>query len=391
MSDLSLADELGQAIDAATDAGADTASTTTTGADTGAGAAATTSTDAAAQAATTTQTADTGDARARDASGRFAKGQDAQSNAKAADTASGAQQAAQDPAQQQAATQQQQAQQQQTQADQAPHTWTAAAKAEWSNLSPILKAEFRKREGDYQRGIEQHRQAAQTGQELMQAIGQDASMLAQQYGSVGRGVRELLNLSGYASRDPMGFITWFAQQRGINLGQQATTGDPVAGQLTQQQLAPLVQQLVQPYVQQISQFQTQFLTAQQRAEQQHQQDINSQIEAFQTAAGADGQPSHPYFELVRGTMGALMDSGNATSMDQAYEMACRAHPEVWATLSAQQQKAADTKRLEDARRAAEDAKRANAANVTGQGAVGMADTSKLSLRDELSAHLDGRV
>ena len=148
---------------------------------------------------------------------------------------------------------------------------------------------------------------------------------------------------------------------------------------------------MQPYQQQLSQVQQQFLTAQQRAELAQQQEAQGHIDAFRTATDEKGQAKHVYFDNVRELMSSFIGSGHAQSIEQAYEMACRAHPEVSKAIATEQQRAADTKRLEEQRRAAEDAKRAGAANVQGQGAVGMADTSKLSLRDELSAQLEGRI
>jgi len=91
---------------------------------------------------------------------------------------------------------------------------------------------------------------------------------------------------------------------------------------------------------------------------------------------------------VRGTMSALIANGEATSLEQAYEMACYANNEVRASLIAQQQSEAEAKRLDEAKRKAAESKRASF-DVSGQGGVGIADTSKLSIADELRSHLRG--
>jgi hypothetical protein len=49
--------------------------------------------------------------------------------------------------------------------------------------------------------------------------------------------------------------------------------------------------------------------------------IALQVESFQTAKGPDGQLKHPYFEDVRPHMAALMQSGQAQTMEEAYEIA----------------------------------------------------------------------
>ena len=43
-------------------------------------------------------------------------------------------------------------------------------------------------------------------------------------------------------------------------------------------------------------------------------------------------PNHPYFENVREDMALLIQNGKATSLQDAYEMACWANPETRAIL-----------------------------------------------------------
>ena len=55
--------------------------------------------------------------------------------------------------------------------------------------------------------------------------------------------------------------------------------------------------------------------------QYEQQQYQSQIEAFQTATNPDGSPKHPYFDAVKATMGSLLSSKQASSLEDAYAMA----------------------------------------------------------------------
>jgi len=48
------------------------------------------------------------------------------------------------------------------------------------------------------------------------------------------------------------------------------------------------------------------------------QSFQAQIEAFQTATNPDGTPKHPYFDAVKATMGSLLQSRQATSLEDAY-------------------------------------------------------------------------
>ena len=90
-------------------------------------------------------------------------------------------------------------------------------------------------------------------------------------------------------------------------------------------------------------------------------------------------------------MASLIQSGHARDLNAAYEMACRANPEVSKVIGAEQQRKAEAQRLQDARKLAEDAKRAKAANAEGQGGVGIADATSKSLRASLEAGYDQMV
>ena len=117
------------------------------------------------------------------------------------------------------------------------------------------------------------------------------------------------------------------------------------------------------------------------------QEISSQITAFQSATNEDGSPKHLYFENVRPLMSAFFANGQAKDLEQAYDMACFANPEVRAALQADMQRSADAQRLEEAKRKTGQAKSASF-NPTGQGGIGIAGATQSSLRDELAAQID---
>src|SRR5690606_34903978 len=58
------------------------------------------------------------------------------------------------------------------------------------------------------------------------------------------------------------------------------------------------------------------------------QQTMSQIDAFRGATNPDGSLKHLYFDNVRPLMATLMQSGQATTLEDAYEIAIHAHPEV---------------------------------------------------------------
>lgn len=104
----------------------------------------------------------------------------------------------------------------------------------------------------------------------------------------------------------------------------------------------------------------------------------------QTIREFAAKPEHRHFPAVRGFMGELMRAGWASDLASAYEMACRAHPEVSKILAAEAEKAANA---EKAKRADEAKRKA----VSVRGAPPMVGNGKVpdSLRGVLEAAFDG--
>jgi len=287
------------------------------------------------------------------------------------------------------------------QADLPPSTYTTAAKAAYLALpkdSP-LRADIKKREADFQKGISQYKQAAEAGTRLMNEIQPYMGIIQSEGGTPERAVKSLLQtayqLRTGTPQQKGQLVMQIAQQYGADLSQfirQPQTGqDGQPAQFDPQSLTPVVSQLLSPLEQKINQIEGRFMTAQQQREQAEQQEALGRIEAFRSAADAKGQPLHPYFDDVRDMMAGLLGSGNAQDLNQAYEMACRAHPEVSKALTAAQQQAQEAQRLENAKRRAAEASRAKVVNASGQGGVGIASPRSNSLEDDLGALYDSQV
>jgi hypothetical protein len=74
----------------------------------------------------------------------------------------------------------------------------------------------------------------------------------------------------------------------------------------------------------------------QTEEQAAQNGLLGQVEAFRAATNPDGSLKHLYFDNVRELMGDLLDSKRAKSLEDAYEMATHADPEVRKLVTAAQ-------------------------------------------------------
>ena len=235
----------------------------------------------------------------------------------------------------------------QTEVVSAPNTWKKEAAAHFAALPAEVRTEIAKREADFHKGIEQYRQAATFAQTMEKAITPYAATLQSLGITPDKAVAELM-ASDHRLRygrpdEKLATIRGLAQHYGVDLSQFAQT------EQQQQYVDPNVAAL-QQQVQQLTQhLQNQQLTGQQQV----QESLNSEIQAF----AAD--PSHSHFESVKGHMAALLQAGQAKDLPDAYEQATYANPVTRAAVL-QQQAAAQR---EEASKAAKAAKTSASINV----------------------------
>lgn len=109
---------------------------------------------------------------------------------------------------------------------------------------------------------------------------------------------------------------------------------------------------------QLSELQNRLQAQDHQRQQQEDQNLRSQIDAFAS------QPGHEHFEKVKVRMGALLDSGEAKDLEDAYQQATWSHPEIRSTLVEAQTRAAEEKRIAEQKALSERARSA-AVSVTG--------------------------
>jgi len=271
-----------------------------------------------------------------------------------------------------------------------PATWSAGAKAIYSTLPEVARKEIAKREQDYARGIQQHAEAAKGYNTLMREFQPYEAMIRAENGTPEIAIRSLLQtayqLRSGTPQDRGNLVMQIARQFGADLTPhlQGRQEQPDGQNLSQVQT--LVQQMVAPHLQKIQSWEQQQAQAQQNQHMQLEQETKGQIEAFQSATNEDGSPKHLYFENVKGLMSAYFANGQAQSLEQAYDMACWANPEVRAALQADMQRSAEAQRLAEAKRKAQEAGKAGF-NVSGQGSVGISGATQTSLEDTIAEKL----
>ena len=216
-----------------------------------------------------------------------------------------------------------------------PKSWKQDFHTHYSGLAPEVRAYLHQREDEQNKGVEPLKQRAQRAEMLEQALGPVAQELAQ------RGV----GLDGFL-RD-IGQTVWtlargtpdqkrmtlqnIARQYGVEMAQQAAEAaqqqsgnqNPELGKL-QAELAGLKDHLMRQ---------------QQANEQAEWAKVNESIAKF-----ANDAENYPHFSAVRVTMGRLLQTGEADSMETAYSKAVRLHDDIWQQEQERQRAADEAKR-----------------------------------------------
>jgi hypothetical protein len=214
----------------------------------------------------------------------------------------------------------------------------AAAKAEWSKLPPAVQEAAIKREEEVSRGFAQKAEELRRWTELEGIIAPRREYFKRfGHDSDVKAINHLLTLSDSMERDPAGTLAFLAQHYGVS--PNGTGAQP---------------QRAQPQPQPTQQHQPQDIRAAIQ-EEIGLSNARSQIEEF--AADA----AHPHFQAVRPLMSHLLQSGQAATLDAAYDAA------VWANPTLRSERIAADKAKDEAasREKLEAKKRASNASLNG--------------------------
>ncbi len=254
----------------------------------------------------------------------------------------------------------------------APSSWKKEAAAVFDKIESgepltvqemkILRDEALRREGDFHKGIESFKTHAEAGKAFEKVVSPYMETIKKFGVSPDVAVGELLKVDNLLRTAPPAVkaqkFMELAKDYGIDLSQQF---DPHVAEL-QARLYQMEQQQVQ--------------WQQQQAEVAN-QSVNTELERFAA------EPGHEHFEAVRVHMGALLDSGLAQSLQDAYDQAVYANPTTRASLLEQQKKEAE---------AAARAQRASSAAVSVKGSSPASGASATpvggSIRDAVAAAFD---
>lgn len=255
-----------------------------------------------------------------------------------------------------------------------PPGWSPAAKVAFASLPPEVQQSVAKREQEVNQGfaklaeykpLERYSEMAkQSGTTLDRALENYVGMETRLRQDFPAGIVELCQRQGI---HPVALANHILARNGVAPSEgQAGDAQP-ARQQANVDLTPIHQELnaLKSYVQQ-----------------QQTLGVQSEIERFAS------DPKHTFFDNVKADMGRLINSGYAESLDDAYEKACWANPEIRPLLIKQQSPVSDA----SAKAAAATQARAASKSITGSpipkaGSKG----PETSIEDEIRQLMDASV
>ena len=254
-------------------------------------------------------------------------------------------------------------------ADVAPSSWKRDVAGKWADLPAEVKAEINRRETEYHKGIEQYKPYAQLGQEYERVVGPNLDMIRQAGVQPAQALEYLFNahrtLTYGTPEQKREAIARIARDCQIDLKdiQPAAPVDPQVQRMMQQN-------------QQLQQFQRETL-------QQQNQAVLNQIQEFAQA------PGHEHFEAVKQDMSAMLQSGIAQDLQEAYDKAVWARADLRKSLVEQQRTEAEKQATEQARKA-----RAKSAAGSVKGSAPSSSgalPANASVEDTVAAAMDGLI
>ncbi|HLK26450.1 MAG TPA: hypothetical protein VKT30_17470 [Caulobacteraceae bacterium] len=253
-----------------------------------------------------------------------------------------------------------------------PISWSPTAKARFSTLDPAIQQEVLRREQDIESGQAQWRQQGERLNRLDAVIAPHMDRIRLQGLDEARAIEALFTAQTMLERDPVNALGYLARQYGVN---------PASlGRVPKRPADAPVHSALQQLTRQVRALQGTLAAQQQTADAAEAGRREAEIAAFRA------DPAHPHLDDVAADMAALLRSGRAATLKDAYDKAVWANPEIRALLLSQQEserRAAD----EAARRAKAAAARHAAGSITGAPQPGSSPAGAgpaPTLRDELS-------
>lgn len=230
----------------------------------------------------------------------------------------------------------------------APGSWPKEMKERFGSLPAEVQDYVLQREADVSRSINQFSVKAKAYDQIAGVLSPYEPILRadglEPVGVINGLMQTYYQLRNGAPQQKAAALAQLADQFGVDLGHTSQDGQQPGNSAYDPQVYDKLAKLEQA------------MLRRQYAEQQAQeQEVYTTIEQFRANA--------PHFEAVKAHMGALLANGAAKDMQDAYDQACWANPEVRATLLHEQ----EAKRRAEQAKVTAEAKKAASVNVSRRG------------------------
>lgn len=285
-----------------------------------------------------------------------------------------------------------------------PKSWSKEASESWSSLPRNVQELIFKRESEREKDYtSKTEQLAREREEF----GRQQSLPASLYRTLEphlqdfhlRGVDPHAWLNEVIAIDKMARQDKAAAARHLLQAWRLTPAQLAQAQAQGQNQAfnPQLQQVLNPVVQEVQRLKQQ-LSEREKAEiQARQQGINREVEAFKSAKGENGEPLRPHFETVSEDMAEYAERLSQANpqkslgevLQEAYDRAIWAHPEVRKQILEAEQKQKEEREREDAAKRVADAKKASTSIVGSPN--GKTIPTGMTRREQIAAEIAARA
>ena len=236
----------------------------------------------------------------------------------------------------------------------------------------ILRTAFMRRSDEMHKGLENFRESAVFGQAIQKAIDPFRATIQSLGVQPEQAIQSLFvadhKLRYGSPEDKARTFQNLAKEYGVDLN------------LAQPDQDEWVDPNVSALQNQLRQLQEQIYAREQAERMRESENLQSEIQRFAS------DPAHAHFEAVKTHMSALLQSGVAKDLQDAYDQAIYANPTIRTQVLAQQQAETEAKRKAELAHKAQEAKKAAAVNLPKKGSV--APAGKIgSMDDTIRAEL----
>ena len=260
-----------------------------------------------------------------------------------------------------------------------PASWTPAAKAKFAGLDPEIQQEVLRREGEMTKQFGVIETDRTLGKKIRETAAPYLATIKAEGGTEEAAFGAFLNyahiMRSGTPQQKLAALQTVAQQYNVPLGSQP------------QQAAP--NQAFESLAQRLDRLERERQAEIQQRQVQEQSALHSEIESFAA------EPGHEHYEQVKVLMGNLLLSEQAKTLQEAYDQAIWANPEIRSTLTAAQAAEVEQKRLAANQQQTGAAKWASGSVVGNPGGITpKSQNAERSLGDEIRANMraaTGRV